>query len=98
MKPKSTNYKKWSFRLLIYLIIINITVAYLVVNYAVGIHDEGHFKRNIRILDLVGIVILIIGVVLTILSIKNKEEKNYQYYAAIIGYLFFTIMALLSIF
>lgn len=95
MKPTPTNYKKWAFKLLIYLIIINITVAYLVFNYAVGIHDAGRFQQNIMILALVGNIILIVGTVLTILSIKNKEEKNYQYYASVIGYGLFIILTVL---
>lgn len=95
IKSTSTNYKKWAFKLLIYLIIINITVAYLVFNYAVGIHDAGRFQQNIMILALVGNIILIVGTVLTILSIKNKEEKNYQYYASVIGYLLFIVLTVL---
>ena len=95
---KETKYKKWSFRLLIYLIIINVLVAYFVINFAVGLHDVGRFEQNIGILSLVANLILIVGIVFTILSIKNKEHKNYQYYFSIIGYPIFLIMTLLSIF
>ena len=95
---KETKYKKWSFRLLIYLIIINVLVAYFVINFAVGLHDVGRFEQNIGILSLVANLILIVGIVFTILSIKIKEHKNYQYYFSIIGYPIFLIMTLLSIF
>ena len=70
---KETKYKKWAFRLLIYLIIINLLVTYLVMNFAVGFHDPGRFEQNIGILSLVANLILIVGIVFTILSIKNKE-------------------------
>ena len=93
---KETKYKKWAFRLLIYLIIINLLVTYLVMNFAVGFHDPGRFEQNIGILSLVANLILIVGIVFTILSIKNKEGKNYQFYISVIGYPIFLILALLS--
>ncbi|WP_431164827.1 hypothetical protein [Tenacibaculum halocynthiae] len=95
---KETKYKKWAFKLLIYLIIINVLVAYLVMNFAVGFHDAGRFEQNIGILSLVANLILIIGIIFTILSIKNKEGKNYQYYFSVIGYPIFLVLTLLSLF
>lgn len=93
---KETKYKKWSFRLLIYLIIINVLAAYLVINFVDGFHDIGRFEQNIGILSLMTNLILIIGIVFTVLSIKKKEQKNYQYYFSIIGYPIFLIMTLVS--
>lgn len=95
---KQTNYKKWSFKLFLYLIIINIVVTYLVINFATGLHDSSRFNQNIGLLSIVGNLILLIGVVLTILSIVNKEEKNYQFYISIIGYPIFIILTFLSLF
>ena len=97
MKGK-TNYKKWSFKLLIYLVLINITIAYLVFNLVVGLNDMGVFNRNTTILSVLATLLLIIGITLTILSIKNKEEKNYQYYFSIIGYPIFIVISILSLF
>ncbi|MFD1015505.1 hypothetical protein [Winogradskyella rapida] len=93
-----TKYKKWSFRLLIYLIVINVLVAYLVMNFAVGFHDVGRFEQNIGILSIVANLILIVGIVFTVLSIKNKEGKNYQFYFSVIGYPIFLVLTLLSLF
>ncbi|WP_299122196.1 hypothetical protein [uncultured Tenacibaculum sp.] len=101
MKPrtaKPTNYKKWSFKLLLYLIIINIVVAYLVFNFAIGLHDSSRFNQNIGTLSIIGNLILLAGIVLTILSIVNKEKKNYQFYISIIGYPIFIILTFLSLF
>ena len=95
---KETKYKKWAFRLLIYLIIINVSVAYLVMSFAVGFHDAERFAQKIGILSLVANLILAIGVVFTILSIRNKEKKNYQFYFSVIGYPIFLILTLLSLF
>ncbi|MEP5933479.1 MAG: hypothetical protein ABJ218_00025 [Winogradskyella arenosi] len=93
-----TKYKKWSFRLLIYLIVINVLVAYLVMNFAIVFHDVGRFEQNIGILSIVANLILIVGIVFTVLSIKNKEGKNYQFYFSVIGYPIFLVLTLLSLF
>lgn len=90
-----TNYKKWSFKLLIYLIVINFVVAYLVFNFTIGLHDTNKFQQNINILSLITNLILIAGIILTFLSIKNKEAKNYQFYFSIIGYPIFIILTFL---
>lgn len=95
---KEGNYKKWSFKLLIYLVIIDILVTYLVISFTIGAHDIERFEQNITIISIIGNLILVIGIILTILSIKNKEQKNYQFYTSIIGYPIFLMMTLLSIF
>lgn len=93
---KSTNFKKWSFRLLMYLIIINVAIAYLVINYMVGFHDPNIFNRNVLILSMVANLILLAGIILTIFVVKNKEHKNYQYYFSVIGYPIFILLTILS--
>jgi DMSO/TMAO reductase YedYZ heme-binding membrane subunit len=95
---KETNYKKWSFKLLIYLILINVAIAYLVYNLAVGFNDMEVFNRNTTILSIIASIILVVGIILTILSIRNKETKNYQYYFSIIGYPIFIFFTVLSLF
>lgn len=85
-EKKRWNYKNWSFRLLIYLIFFNLAIAYIVLNYVEGLHDPHIFSRNIIILSIITNLMLVAGVVLTILSIKSKEEKNYKYYISIIGF------------
>ena len=66
-------------------------------NFAVGFHDSRKFEQNIGILSIVGNLILIAGIVLTILSVKNKEQKNYQYYFSVIGYPLILILTLASL-
>lgn len=98
MKIVKKNYTKWSFRLFLYLVITNTAIAYLVINYAVGIHDSKIFERNIGTLSIVSNLILLVGIILTILSIANKEKRDYQFYISIIGYPLFLITTLLSFF
>ena len=85
-KKPLTNFKKWSFRLFIYAIIANLVIAYKIANFVSLIHDEEALSRDLIILSIVIIICLTIGSVLTFLSYKNKEEKNYQYYTSIWGY------------
>ena len=94
-EKKPTNYKRWAFKFLIYLVVLNIAVAYLVVNFAEGLNHSTRFNQNILILSVVGAVIHITGVIFTILSIVKKEEKNYQYYISIVGYIFFTVSSII---
>ncbi|WP_053976797.1 hypothetical protein [Mangrovimonas xylaniphaga] len=100
MKPepiKQTNYKQWAFRVFLYVVAVNLVIAYRVMTFAVGFHDIEKFQRNIAIVSVFGNLLLITGIILTILSIKNEEKKNYQYYISIIGYPFFLILTFLSL-
>jgi len=90
-----TNYRKWSFKFLIYLIIINIAVFYIVVNFT---NDSEKFNSNLNIISIIGNLILLIGIILLGLSIIKKEKKNYQFYISIFGYSFFLIRTILSLF
>jgi succinate dehydrogenase hydrophobic anchor subunit len=47
---------------------------------------------------LVANIFLAVGILLTLISIKNKEEKNYQYHVSVWGYAIFLILTLISIF
>ena len=91
-------YKKWSFRLLLYLIIINMTSFYMIANYADGFDNAEKLTQNLKIISILGNLFLLIGTILSILSIAKKEEKNYQYYISIIGYPFFILLTLISLF
>ena len=90
-----SNYKKWAFRLFIYLIIINIVVSYLVFNYAEGFHNPDKFQQNVTILSSIAFLILLVGSILTFLSVKNKEKKNYQYYFSVFGFPLMIILTLI---
>jgi len=93
-----TNYKKWSFKFLIYLIIINIAVFYMVVNFANGFDDSEKFNSNLNIISIIGNSILLIGIILLGLSIIKKEKKNYQFYVSFFGYSIFLILVISSLF
>lgn len=93
-----TNYKKWSFKFLIYLIIINIALFYMEVNFANGFNDSEKFNYNLNLISIIGNILLLIGIILSVLSIIKKEKKNYQFYISIFGYSIFLILPILSLF
>ncbi len=93
---KETNFKKWAFRFLVYLIFINIAAFYLGVNFANGFDNLDLYESKMTILSLLGTILLLAGIIFTILSVTKKEKKNYQYYISLIGYPLFLIVTILS--
>lgn len=96
MERKDTNYKKWSFKFLIYILLLNALVAYLIITTPIGFGNSGEML-GIRLLGLSLLIfgLLIAGIVLTILSFKNKEEKNYQYNISVYGYPIYIFISLI---
>ncbi len=87
---KQTNYKKWAYKFIIYLFLLNILVAFMVV--------RGNYRPlAIIICAQLANLLLVAGTVLIILSVQNKEQKNYQYYVSIIGYPIFIILTCISL-
>jgi len=96
MEKKVTNYKKWSFKFLIYVVLLNVLIAYLTVTTPIGLGDNGEMLSvRVSILSLLILGLLVSGIVLTIMSVKNKEEKNYQYKVSIYGYPIFILINLI---
>ncbi|OMP32476.1 hypothetical protein [Mangrovimonas sp. DI 80] len=78
MKPeptKQTNYRSRAFRVLLYVVAVNLVITYRVMTFAIGFHDMEKFQRNIAIVSVFGNLLLVTGIILTILSIKNEEKK-----------------------
>ncbi len=98
MENTSFKFKKWSFRLLIYTIATQIGLTYLIAFYNPISYDTSTFSRNLQILSAINIITLIIGVSFLIISLLNKEEKNYQIYTGMIIYPILVIHTLLSFF
>lgn len=97
-RPKATtNYKKWAFRLFIYLISCNLAIGYLMASFMPMFHDEAVFVRNLTILSFMAFAFLCAGSICTVLSYNNKEEKNYQYKVSIWGYPIFIVLGVLTL-
>ena len=96
-----TNFKHWSFRLFIYLIILNILIVYSLIKTPVfgSLNGKNESLENLNagilIFSILSFLLLIVGVILTVLSMVNKEERNYQFYVSIIGYPVYIVAALI---
>jgi len=95
---KQTNYKRWAYRLLLYLIVLKGVGVYLVTYYTIGEHNSETFFRGLDIINVLSTVFLAVGLVLTTLSIIHKEKRNYQFYAAVIGFSIFLILNLYALY
>ena len=84
-------YRKWAYKIFIYMFWINILLTFMA--------GQGNYHPwAITGAFLLATVLLFAGILLMIVSIKNKEEKNYQYHISIWGYAIFLILTLISIF
>jgi len=92
------NWSKWSFKLLVYVFVINLSIAFITVYYPnfSGESSSSVFVRNIFILTLAQWIFIIFGLGLSILSIKHKEKRGFKFYLALIGHPTFVILNLLS--
>lgn len=95
---KETNYKRWSFRFLIYYFLVNAVIIYQTINFANGFDDAERFNLFLNLISIIASFILLTGSVLTILSVLKKESKNYQYYLSVIAYPIIIILNVLSLF
>lgn len=88
---KSSVYRKWSYKVFIYMFWLNILIAFMV--------GRGNYHPwAITGASLLATVLLVVGILLIIVSVKNKEEKNYQFHVSIWGYTIFLILTVISIF
>ena len=70
----------------------------MTINYANGIDDAEKFNQNLSIISITGNITLLAGITFLILSMVKKEERSYQYYVSIIGYPFFIMLTILTLF
>jgi hypothetical protein len=88
-------YKKWAFRLFIYVLVMNAVAAYLTVSYVDLFNDGSRFALNMLILNIASTICLIIGIVMIILCIKNKELNDIKTWVATIGLSFFFVVSVI---
>lgn len=90
-------YKKWSFIFLIVLVALNVLSFFIVVNRDSILNNHLHFYRALSIISAISNLFLASGIVLTTLFLLNKEHKDYQFFASILGYPLFLVLYLLAI-
>lgn len=98
MEKKITNYKKWSFQFFIYILLLNFLVTYLIVTTPTIVGLTNHREMlmiRVNVLSIIILGLLVSGIVLTAMSFKNKEDKNYQYKISIYGYPIYILISLI---
>ena len=63
--------------------------------FSMDFHNLGKFQQGIDLASLVALALLMLGVFCTLKMIFRQEEKNYQYYAVMVG---FTILTAWTVF
>ncbi len=92
----STNYRKWAFRFLLYLILLSCLGFYLMPPMIVA-SETAFFSRKILILSWVLKIFLCIGIFFMILMIRNNETRDYKYWISLFGIsLYFLIIIVFS--
>ena len=94
---KKINFKKWAFRFIVWILIINIITFYLTINYVDFPGVENNTGLNLFYLGLLSGILMILSVIFVIMSSVKKEKRNYQYWISIIGIVIFGIIPLVSI-
>lgn len=84
---RTTNFRKWSFRLFVDLVFVNGLIFYHLATSA--------FPQPfvILIFSVLSLVFFIGGSVLLVLSIKNNEQKNYQYWISAVGFPLYLVLS-----
>lgn len=88
--PKKTHYRKWSFKVFVYTLLTNALVVYMV-------YQGNYNLLAIIVTSWIANFLLLTGTILTILTIQNKEPKDYQYYTAIIGNSILILLTIISL-
>ncbi|MFK8005084.1 MAG: hypothetical protein AB8H03_01880 [Saprospiraceae bacterium] len=91
-KEVSTNYRKWSFRFWIYLILLSGVGFYLIPNKISA--TDGFPNEKLLILNWIFKIILCFGIFFMIMMIRNKETKDYKYWISLIGISFFFLASI----
>ncbi|MFT6321662.1 MAG: putative Tic20 family protein [Granulosicoccus sp.] len=83
-KEASTNYRKWSFRFFIYLILLSGLGVYLIPS-TISASETVIFSKKLLILGWVLKIFLCLGIFFIIMTIRNNETRDYKYWISLIG-------------
>ncbi|TNE26982.1 MAG: hypothetical protein EP346_13390 [Bacteroidetes bacterium] len=97
-KKSTSEYRKWSLRIFIYQVIIQISLYYLVANFS-AFSEEAivEFSEKVFLINILANLLLVAGIVTSILALYKKETMNYQLMIGMIGNGIFLLIALLTL-
>ncbi|MFK5982373.1 MAG: hypothetical protein QM499_05605 [Flavobacteriaceae bacterium] len=90
------NFKKWAFRFMVWIIIINIISYYLTISYTNFFNEQANTAETLFYLGIIGTFLLFLSLIFIVLSSINKEKKNYQYWISIVGIFIFGILPIIA--
>lgn len=97
METGTTNYKQWSFRLFIYLIVINI-ITYREVVYFASFPGNDAMTSRMNFIAIISFGFWLTGIILTVMSYVKKEKRDYQYKVSVWGFAVFTLATIIASF
>lgn len=87
-KEKTTNYRKWAFRFLIYFTLLFLVGLYLFPSKLATAEIEDLYKK-LLVFGWVLKILLCIGIFFTVMMIRNNETRDFKYWISLIGISFF---------
>jgi hypothetical protein len=95
-------FKNLSFRLFIYMIILEIYQGIIYYNKPVdlyiGTKPKTSYDSTMLIFQILSLIFFIAGITFLIISILRKEEKNLKFYVAATGYSFLLLIKIILYF
>jgi NAD(P) transhydrogenase subunit alpha len=89
-KEKTTNYRKWAFRFLIYLVLL-FAIGFYLFPSNLKASEFGDLQQKFFILGWILKIFLCIGIFFTIMMIRNNETRDYKYWISLFGISFFFV-------
>jgi len=78
INKRNTNYKRWSFRLMVYSVITYASILYFYFKNSTGLHHSELLFNLLAVIFLMALLLQGLGYVFFRLSIKNHEAQDYQ--------------------
>ncbi|HBH47167.1 MAG TPA: hypothetical protein DDX98_00915, partial [Bacteroidales bacterium] len=89
-------YKKWAFRLFIYVLILNFLAFLQTIRFAESFDSQSQFETNMLVISIFSALCLIAGLIMVGITIKNRDLNDIKSWVAtigLIGFLVFTLIA-----
>ncbi len=93
------NLKNWTFRLFIYVIIVNAISAYIVADYDDFLNNSDTFIRNMSLINILSHITLVTGLIFATILILKKQLNDKKTWISVFGLwiLFFINVTLILI-
>ena len=87
-------FKNWALRFLIWVLIINLIITYLVATGALWVNGAFEHETKILYLGYLAFFLFVLSIAFIVMSIVRKEPKDYRFWVSIGLILFFGLINL----